>query len=84
MKSKRTPNGKTCFDIRNQFHRVNDALIIRYRKILQKKIDDGEITTSEQYLEIAEKHVENLRRLFDYAYSYANSVSNGSFSLYYL
>lgn len=82
MKLRRTPNGKTCFDIRNQFQRVNNALLVRYCEILKRMVDNGEITTREQYREVRREQDERLGRLFDYAYAYANSVSPGSFSLW--
>lgn len=82
MKPRRTPNGKTCFDIRKQYQRVSYDLLIRYCKILRKMVDDGIVTTNEQYRNVRRKHDEQLMRFHDYAYKYANSVSCGSFSLW--
>lgn len=79
MELRKTKNGKTCFDIRDQFQRVSYWLVIRHCMETKRLIADGVITTQEQY----EKHRAEQRAkemaLFDYAYKYANSVSCGSF-----
>lgn len=82
MEVKRTPNSKTCFDIRDQYQRVSGDLLTRYCKMLGDMVDKGIITTREQYREVRREQDERLNRLHDYAYKYANSVSRGSFSLW--
>lgn len=84
MELRRTRNGKTCFDIRDQFQRVDYWLVIRHCKETKRMIAEGLITTQEQYeAHRAEQRAKEMA-LFDYAYKYANSVSCGSFSLHRL
>lgn len=82
MELRKTKNGKTCFDIRKQYQRVSWLLLKRQIKEEKRLIESGEITTKEQYRAHRAQQDEQQRRLYDYAYKLANSVSAGQFSLH--
>lgn len=74
MKCRRTPNGKTMFDLRNQYRRVMVIRISRDVRELKKLIADGIITTQEQYDELRRKQKEKDDKFFQWYMDYIYSV----------
>ena len=81
MKRKTTANGKTIFDIRNQYRRIRNQIL--YRGVMRRKsmIECGKITTREQYLADRDAEDERLNRIYDIAYKMVWELYPGNFRL---
>lgn len=81
MKCKTTANGKTIFDIRNQYRRIRDYIL--YRGVMRRKamVERKEITTMAQWNADIDKENEKLNRLYDIAHDMVFELYKGAFQI---
>lgn len=82
MKSKTTTNGKSIFDIRDQYRRICNEVIRREYARRKAKIASGEITTKEQYEADRNKEDKFLDWLYETARKMIFELYPGHFPLY--